>query len=163
MDDKTQDTPGAESPACKCKCANTVVALVGVLGGTAIFVGIMVWYFGRVDRAPLFMSPRGAPRPAWATKRTMGNLGLDTVVLDIVPLSELHVTIKAGKAASVEVPKDAGLTAKVEGDTVTIAAAKDAPEGARQLTVKSIKGKAATLQVNVKKARAAAEVPSAKP
>ena len=72
-------------------------------------------------------------------------------MLDIVPLSELHVTIKAGKAASVEVPKDAGLTAKVEGDTVTIAAAKDAPEGARQLTVKSIKGKAATLQVNVKK------------
>jgi hypothetical protein len=162
VDDKTQDTLGSESPACKCKCANIVAILVGLVGGTALFAGIMVWYFTRV--APV--SP-WSPRSGGGAAATVGKegeaLGLDTVVLDIVPLAKMHVKIKSGKAESVEVPKESGLTANVEGDTVTITAAQDAPEGTHQLTVKGGKGKTATLRVNVKKAGAAAEAPPARP
>ena len=44
MEQRTQNAIGA---ACHSKkCAGSVAALIGVVGGLALFVGITVWYFG---------------------------------------------------------------------------------------------------------------------
>ena len=44
MEQRTQNAIGA---ACHSKkCAGSVAALIGVVGGLTLFVGIMVWYFG---------------------------------------------------------------------------------------------------------------------
>jgi hypothetical protein len=139
-----------------------VAVLAGLLGGVALFVGIMAWYFLRVDQPPPFTSPVGGPAAGTGNKENE-TLVLETPVLDIVPLAETHVKVTSGKADSVEVPEQSGLTAKLEGDTLTIRADKDAREGPRQLTVRGGKGKAATLQVNVKRAAPSAEARSDKP
>ena len=79
-----------------------------------------------------------------------GNFALERDVLEIVPPSELHVKIVSGIADSVETPKDSGLTATLEGNSVKISAAKDAKVGPHQVTVRDAKGKQATLNVSVK-------------
>ena len=83
-----------------------------------------------------------------------GNGG-DLVVLeyeeiDLVPGADKQVKVKSGSAKTAEAPKDSGVTAKVEGDHLTVAAGKDAKEGVHQVTVKGGK-KDATLKVHVKK------------
>ena len=114
------------------KRGSNVAVLVGVVGGAAIFFGVMVWYFAMVDRRPPPMPDMGrgtrsnGAKPAAAESE---DLVMETGALDIVPLSELHVKIKSGKALSVEVSKDSGLTAKVESNAVTITAAKEAKGG----------------------------------
>ena len=71
--------------------------------------------------------------------------------IELIPGTEKQVQVKAGKAETVEAPKDSGVTAKVEGDKVTIAAAKDAKEGTHEVKVKGGKGKDATVKVKIKK------------
>jgi hypothetical protein len=70
--------------------------------------------------------------------------------IDIIPGAEKQVKVKSGKAEKVEAPPDSGVTAKVEGDKLTIAAGKDAKEGTHKVTVKGDK-KDATIKVHVKK------------
>jgi hypothetical protein len=88
---------------------------------------------------------------------TSTNKGGDEVLLleyeeiDILPGAEKQVHVKSGKAVSAEAPKDAGVTAKVEGGKVTIAASKDATEGTQEVKVKDAKGKEATVKVKIKK------------
>ena len=77
-------------------------------------------------------------------------------MLEIVPLSEMHVKIKSGKAECVETPKDSGLKAKIDGDGVTVSASKDAKEGTHQIKVKGGKGTEATIHVKIKAANPAA-------
>jgi hypothetical protein len=79
----------------------------------------------------------------------------DVVVLeyeeiDLIPGSDKQVRVKSGSAQAAEAPKDSGVTAKVEGDHLTIAASKDAKEGVHQVTVRSGK-KDVSIKVNVKK------------
>lgn len=69
----------------------------------------------------------------------------------MVPLEELHLKIATGKAESVEVPKDSGLAAKLDGNGVKITASKDATEGTHQVKVKDAKGKESIVKVTVKK------------
>ena len=68
------------------------------------------------------------------------------------PSPRMHVKIKSGMVEGVELPKDSGLTVKVEGDDVTISASKDAKEGTHQVTVRGSQGKKATIQVHRKAA-----------
>jgi hypothetical protein len=78
-------------------------------------------------------------------------LVLEYEEIDLVPGADKTVKVKSGKAESVEgPPKDAGVTAKLEGDKLTISAGKDAKEGPQTVTVKGGK-KDATIKVNVKK------------
>ncbi len=154
MDNKSQDTTGIEHHSQK--RLSIVTALMGAVGGVALFVGGMAFYFTRVERLPPPLPPSmggGAPSGAGksaAAAKDDEDLVMETPVIDIVPLSELHLKIKSGKALSVEVPKDSGLTAKVEDTAVTISASKDAKEGTHQITVRGSKGKKATIQVNLK-------------
>ena len=101
----------------------------------------------RVDTAEFHQFKGGK-----AGARDSDALLLDTDVLEIVPLSEMHVKIKSGLVEGVELPKNVGLTAKVKGDDVTISASKDAKEGTHQITVRGSKGKKATIQVHLKAA-----------
>jgi hypothetical protein len=70
--------------------------------------------------------------------------------IDLIPGSDKQVKVKSGSARTAEGSNDSGITAKVEGDHVTIAAGKDAKEGVHQVTVKGGR-KDVTLNVNVKK------------
>jgi hypothetical protein len=84
-----------------------------------------------------------------------GGNGGDVVVLeyeeiDLIPGADKQVKVKSGSAKTAEAPKDSGVTAKVEGDHLTIAAGKDPKEGVHQVTVRGGK-KDATLKVHVKK------------
>lgn len=95
------------------------------------------------------------------TKAGAAAKGEDAVVLefeeiDLMPAMQKKVAVKSGKAETVETPKEAGLTAKVEGNAVTVSAAKDAKEGMHHLKVKG-KGKEAVLMVTVKKEGAEAK------
>ena len=145
MDNEPQDTTSMEHHSRKPQ--NLVIALVGVLGGAALFAAVMVWYFTTVDTAEFHRFKGGK-----AGAKDSDALLLDTDVLEIVPISEMHVKIKSGLVEGVELPKSAGLTAKVEGDDVTISAAKDAKEGTHQITVRGSKGKKATIHVHFKAA-----------
>jgi hypothetical protein len=134
---------------------NRMATVVGIVGGVAIFGGIMAWYFLRVDQppppgwpgAPAAAQPGGAPADDGGEHVVM-----ETGILDIVPLSEFNVKVKAGKAASVEVPNGSGLKAKVvDGKAVTISAEKDAKEGTHEVTVTDSSGQKAVIKVNIKK------------
>jgi hypothetical protein len=90
-----------------------------------------------------------------AKKGGSGSQGGDVVVLeveeiDLIPGSDKQVKLKSGAAQAAEAPKDSGVTAKVEGDHLTIATGKDAKEGVHQVTVKGGK-KDVSVKVNVKK------------
>jgi hypothetical protein len=71
--------------------------------------------------------------------------------IDLIPGGEKQVKVKTGKAETAEAPKDSGVTAKAEGDKLTVSVGKDAKEGTHKVTVKSGQAKDATLKVNVKK------------
>lgn len=147
MDESTPETHAPEHHSYKLK--PVTVVLIGLVGGAALFFGVMAWYFTRVD-------PGGGPSglKEGATKSSPADTGnanfaLEKDVLEIVPLSELHVKIVSGIAENVETPKDSGLTATLEGNSVKISAAKDAKAGPHQVTVRDAKGKQATLHVSV--------------
>ena len=148
MDESRPETHGPEHHSHKPK--RMIPILIGLVGGAAIFFGVMTWYFTRVDPGggPSGLE-RGATKSSPADKSN-GSFTLEKDVLEIVPLSELHVKIVSGIAESVETPKDSGLTATLEGDSVKISAAKDAKSGPHQVTVRDAKGKRATLNVSVK-------------
>jgi hypothetical protein len=98
----------------------------------------------------------------WSSSSKTSPGGEETLVIEteeiiLEPGSEKVVKVKQGKAASAEAAKDSGVSAKVDGDKVTVSADKDAKEGPASVTVKSAAGKTATLKVNVKKK---AEVPA---
>jgi hypothetical protein len=78
-------------------------------------------------------------------------LVLEYEEIDLIPGEEKQVKVKTGKADSAEAPKESGVTAKTEGDKLTVSAGKDAKEGTHTVTVKGGKGKDAKLKVNVKK------------
>jgi hypothetical protein len=61
-------------------------------------------------------------------------------------ISEWHVKIVSGIAESVETPKDSGLTATLEGNSVKISAAKDAKAGPHQVRIPGYHGKASDSQ-----------------
>ena len=88
-------------------------------------------------------------------KKAGGGQGGEALVLehneiDLRPGEEKQVQVKAGKADLAVVAKNLGLTAKVEGDHVVIAAASDAKDGTH--TIKVTGGpKDVTLKVNIKK------------
>jgi hypothetical protein len=77
-------------------------------------------------------------------------LVLEYEEIDLIPGAEKQVKVKSGKADTAEAPKDSGVTAKVEGDHLVVAAGKDAKEGTHNVAVKGGK-KDATLKVKVKK------------
>jgi hypothetical protein len=79
-------------------------------------------------------------------------LVLEYEEIDLIPGGEKQVRVKTGKAESAQAPKDSGVTAKAEGDKLTVSAGKDAKEGTHTVTVKGGKAKDATVKVNVKKA-----------
>ena len=63
-------------------------------------------------------------------------LVLEFVEIDLIPDSHKDVKIKAGKVDKAEGPAaDTGVTAKVDGDKVTVAASKDAKEGSHTVKV----------------------------
>jgi hypothetical protein len=87
---------------------------------------------------------------------TGGGKGEDVIVFEseeiiLAPGDEKEVKVKSGKAEKAEAPKDSGVTAKAEGDKVTVSASKDAKEGTHSVTVKGDKAKDGTLKVTVKK------------
>lgn len=81
-------------------------------------------------------------------------LVIESEEIILEPGAEKVVAMKQGKAATAEVAKDSGISAKVDGDKVKVTADKDAKEGPASVTVKNAAGKTATLKVNVKKADA---------
>ena len=128
-----------------------VPILIGLVGGAALFFGVMSWYFTRVDPGG---GPGGLKRHAnksSAADQIDGNFALETDVLEIVPLAETHVKIVSGSAESVETPKDSGLTATLEGNRVKLSAAKDAKVGPHKVTVRDARGGQAILTVSVKR------------
>jgi len=148
VDESRPETHGPEHHSHKLK--RVIPILIGLVGGAALFFGVMTWYFTRVD-------PGGGPSgfeegatKAFPADKGNGNFALEKDVLEIVPLSELRVKIVSGIAESVEAPKDSGLTVTLEGNSVKISAAKDAKAGPHQVTVRDAKGKQATLNVSVK-------------
>jgi hypothetical protein len=76
---------------------------------------------------------------------------LEFAEIDLIPGQEKEVKLKKGKAESAVPPKEAGVTAKVEGEKVIVKADKDAKEGSHDVKVKGAKGKEATLKVKVHK------------
>jgi hypothetical protein len=85
-----------------------------------------------------------------------GTTGADVLVLelmeiDLIPDSQKAVKVKTGKADKVVGPAaDTGVTAKVDGDKVTVAASKEAKVGTHTVKVQGGK-KDVELKVNVKK------------
>jgi len=73
--------------------------------------------------------------------------------INLVPGGRKQIQVKSGKAEKVVVNKRSGLTAKVEGDTLTISAQRNAPFGRHAVTVRNDNGKQATVMVNVKQNR----------
>jgi hypothetical protein len=127
-----------------------IMSVIGLAGGTALLFGVMVWYFTKVD--PSGAPPRLKENAAKSSPADKGNgsLAWEKDVVEIVPLSELHVKIASGSAESVATPPGSGLTATLEGNSVKITAAKDAKAGPHQVTVRDAQGKQATHNVNVK-------------
>jgi hypothetical protein len=78
-------------------------------------------------------------------------LVLEYETIELLPGGEKHVKVKTGKAETVDAPVDKGITAKTDGGSVTVSAAKDAKEGMHTVTVKGGKAKDATIKVEVKK------------
>ena len=77
---------------------------------------------------------------------------LETLEIDLIPGGEeKQVKVTKGKAESATAPEESGVTAKVEGDKLTVAADKDAKVGTHTVTVKGGKAKDVTLKVHVKK------------
>jgi hypothetical protein len=153
MDPNRQESVGTKHPSKKRE--NTIAVIVGVVGGGALFVGVMVWYFWMAGQSapPMPGTPIGTESgsgTATTPARSDEELVMETGVLDIVPLSELHLNITSGKAESVEVPKESGLAAELDGKGVKIMASKDAKEGTHQIKVKGAKGKEAIVNVTVK-------------
>ena len=148
MDECRPETHGPEHRSRKLKRLARI--LIGLVGGGALFFGVMAWYFTRVDRGGGPSGLKGGATKSSLPDKGNGNLALEKDVFEIVPLSELHVKIVSGVAESVETPKDSGLTATLEGNSVKISAAKDAKAGLHQVTVRDAKGKQATLSVSVK-------------
>lgn len=80
-----------------------------------------------------------------------GPVILEIDEIEIIPGAEAKtVKVKKGKAEKAEAPADSGVAAKVEGDKVTVSAAKDAKAGTHEVKVKGGK-KDATLKVTVQK------------
>ena len=154
VDKMTQEPVGSESQVKK--GGSRVAILLGAVGGVAMFVGVMVWYFMLVDRPPPSLPHKSAGAessggtPAGATHNSEA-LVMGAEVLDIVPASQSAIDVKTGKAESVEVPEETGLKAALEGNTVKITASPDAKEGTHLVTVKNSKGEKTTFKVNVKK------------
>jgi hypothetical protein len=127
------------------------VALRTVKGG----LNMRRFFLSALLCAPLtLLAATGCDKPDSKSGGTTGSGG-DLVVLeveeiDLIPGAEKQVKVKSGSAKTADAPKDSGVTAKVEGDHLTVAAAKDAKDGAHQVTVKGGK-KDTTLKVNVKK------------
>ncbi|MGO8744998.1 MAG: hypothetical protein ACLQNE_03315 [Thermoguttaceae bacterium] len=172
MGESRPETHGPEHPSHKPK--PVILILIGVVGGGALFFGVMAWYFMRVDPGGGPSGLKGnatkssLPSAEWtpflpnaakgnkdathssAPDKDNGALALEKDALEIVPFSELHVKIVSGIAENVETPKDSGLTATLERNSVKISAAKDARPGSHQVTIRNAKGRQATLNVNVK-------------
>ena len=129
-----------------------VPTIIGLVVGLGLFVGVMTWYFWMVNQPvpPLPGTPLGQNSGTVPKPGEDDNLLLDATVVDIIPLSELHLKIVNGIAESVETPADSGLTAKLDGNRVTVNASKTAKAGTHQIKVKGPKGKETTLTVNVK-------------
>ena len=149
MEESGAETHGPEHHSYRPK--PVILILIGLVGGAALFFGVMAWYFTRIDRGGGPPGLRGGAMKSSPADKGNGNFALEKDVLEIVPLSELHVKIVSGIAESVETPKDSGLTATLEGNNVKISAAKDAKAGPHQVTVRDAKGKQATLNVSVKR------------
>ena len=134
VDKMTQEPVGPGSQAKK--GGSPIVILLSAVGGVAMFVGVMVWYFTSVDRPPPSLPHKSAGAdssggtPAGATNNSEA-LVMGAEVLDIVPASQSAINVKTGKAESVEVLEEAGLRAALEGNTVKITASPDAKEGIR--------------------------------
>ncbi len=151
MDESRPETHGPEHHSHKPK--PVIPMLIGLLGGTVLFFGVMAWYFTRVDPGGgppgLKGNARNSSLPSvgWtpflpdaakgnkdatqspAPDKGNGNLALEKDALEIVPLSELHVKIVSGIAENVETGKDSGLTATLEGNSVKISAAQGCQAG----------------------------------
>ena len=79
-----QSTQNAIGEACHGKkCAGSVAAFIGVVGGLALFVGIMMWYFGTAAQpaSPLPRvhgdAPSGGAGPAGRNSAPMNPAVLD--------------------------------------------------------------------------------------
>jgi len=149
MDESTPETHEPKHHSHQSK--PLVPILIGLVGGAALFFGVMAWYFTRVDPGGGAGGFKRHADKSSAADTVDGNFALETDVLEIVPLAEAHVKIVSGSAESVETPKDSGLTATLEGNSLKLSAAKDAKAGPHRVTVRDAKGGQATLTVSVKR------------
>jgi hypothetical protein len=99
-------------------------------------------------------SPEDSKKSPSSSPKGPEVLVLEVEEIDLIPGGEKQLKVKTGKAESAEAPKESGVTAKAEGDKLTVSAGKDAKEGTHTVTVKGGKAKDATLKVNVKKGAA---------
>jgi hypothetical protein len=76
---------------------------------------------------------------------------LETYEITLSPGEQKDIKVKTGKPETAEADKESGVTAKVEGDKVTVSASKDAKEGTHTVIVKGGKAPEGTVKVNVKK------------
>ncbi|MGO9114713.1 MAG: hypothetical protein ACLP9L_36315 [Thermoguttaceae bacterium] len=138
------------------KRENTIAGVVGIVGGGGLFLAVIVWYFWMVAQPapPLPGTTLGANSGSGTAAMPAHNdddVVAEYSLFDIIPLSEQHLNIKSGKAKSVDVPKESGLTAELDGNGVKIVASKDAKEGTYQIKLTSAMGKETIVKVNVKK------------
>ena len=160
MDESKPETHGPQHHSYRLK--PLIVILIGLVGGAGLYCGLMAWYFTGVDPGGGPSGPKGSADLLSADRGTVlyvpwSPRGADgatkppeTDVLEIVPLSELHVKFVSGVPESVETPKDSRLTATLEGAGVKISAAKEAKIGPHKVTVRDANGKQMTLNVRVK-------------
>jgi hypothetical protein len=148
MDESRLETHGPEHHSYRLKAV--IVVLIALVGGGALYFGMMARYFTDVDPGGGPPGFGGGATKSSSTGIVYGNLVLESNVLEVVPRSERDVKIVSGSAASVETPQDSGLTATLQGNSVRISAAKDTKAGSHQVTVRDTKGNQATLNVSVK-------------
>jgi hypothetical protein len=144
MDNQHSSTPVHQSP----KSNPIPVIIIGIAVGTAFVAGVIYWYSHFVIR----------PAPSLPTQRISSAAGrtdsgpvLETSVITIEPLSEMHLKLVHGVVERVEAPSASGLAAKCDGKSITVTASKDAREGSHQLKVKDPQGRETIVTVNVKK------------
>ena len=144
MDESGLETHGPKHHSFRLKPA--ILILIGLVVGGAIYFGVMAWYFTRIDPSGGPRGVEGDARKSSSDDAGNGSFALEKDVLEIVPLSELRVKIVSGIAESVETPKDSGLTATLEGNSVKSSAAKDAKAGPHQIRIPGYQGKASDSQ-----------------
>ena len=149
MDESKAETHVPEHHSYRLKA--TVLVLIGLVVGGALYYGVMAWYFTGVDPGggPSGRKGHAIKLPSAGDGNADFNLELDGV--EVSPPADVHVKIGNGIAKNVEVPEDSGLTAILEGNRLKVSVAKDAKSGPHQVTVRDTRGQPSTFNITVKR------------